>query len=184
MLQQTRVETVIPYCERFLARFPDVAALATADARRRDRALGGPRLLLARAQPAPRRAARDGAPRGRAARRRRTRCASCRASGRYTAGALASIAFDQPAPIVDGNVARVLARLLGIDADLRSRAVAGAALERGGGARARRGPGRAEPGADGARRHRVHAARAALRRVPVGALAAPRARRGAPRSCP
>src|SRR5687767_16009341 len=31
MLQQTRVETVIPYYERFLARFPDVAALATAD---------------------------------------------------------------------------------------------------------------------------------------------------------
>ena len=35
MLQQTRVEAVIPYYERFLARFPDAGALATADLRRR-----------------------------------------------------------------------------------------------------------------------------------------------------
>jgi A/G-specific adenine glycosylase len=40
--------------------------------------------------------------------------------GRYTAGALASIAFDRPAPIVDGNVARVLARLLDLALDVKS----------------------------------------------------------------
>ena len=40
--------------------------------------------------------------------------------GRYTAGAVASIAFDRPAPVVDGNVARVLTRLLGIREDARS----------------------------------------------------------------
>src|SRR4030095_16742580 len=39
---------------------------------------------------------------------------------RYTAGALASIAFDRPAPIVDGNVARVLARLLDLALDVKS----------------------------------------------------------------
>jgi A/G-specific adenine glycosylase len=44
--------------------------------------------------------------------------------GRYTAGALASIAFDQPEPLVDGNVIRVLARLLGIREDVGERSVA------------------------------------------------------------
>ena len=43
--------------------------------------------------------------------------------GRYTAGAVASIAFDRPEPVVDGNVMRVLVRLRGIDADVRSTAV-------------------------------------------------------------
>jgi A/G-specific adenine glycosylase len=40
--------------------------------------------------------------------------------GRYTAGAIASIAFDKPAPILDGNVTRVLCRVYGIDADPKS----------------------------------------------------------------
>ena len=40
--------------------------------------------------------------------------------GPYTAGAVASIAFDAPEPLVDGNVARVLARTFGIDLDTRS----------------------------------------------------------------
>ena len=65
MLQQTQVATVIPYYERFVARFPDVAALAAAPRGRRARALERPRLLRARAQPASRRA------RGRGAVRRR-----------------------------------------------------------------------------------------------------------------
>ena len=121
MLQQTRVETVIPYYERFLARFPDVAALATADlddvtalwaglgyysrARNLHRAA---RLLMechAGRLPDDVDALRE-----------------LPGVGRYTAGALASIAFDKPAPIVDGNVARVLARLLAIEGDLRSSA--------------------------------------------------------------
>lgn len=41
--------------------------------------------------------------------------------GRYTAGAISSIAFGKPAPIVDGNVARVLARYFGIHEDIRKR---------------------------------------------------------------
>jgi A/G-specific adenine glycosylase len=43
--------------------------------------------------------------------------------GRYTAGAICSIAFNQPAPILDGNVIRVLSRLLGIAGDPRSKTV-------------------------------------------------------------
>jgi A/G-specific adenine glycosylase len=122
MLQQTRVETVIPYWQRFLDRFPDVRALATADAddvielwaglgyysraRNLQRAA---RVVMERhggRLPDDVEALRE-----------------LPGVGRYTAGALASIAFDRAAPIVDGNVARVLARLFAIDADVRSRAV-------------------------------------------------------------
>ena len=122
MLQQTRVETVIPYWERFLARFPDVEALATADADDVIACWAGlgyysrARNLHRAAQivverhagrlPADVELLRE-----------------LPGVGRYTAGAVASIAFDRPAPIVDGNVARVLARLFGIAADVRSRAV-------------------------------------------------------------
>ena len=131
MLQQTRVETVIPYCERFLARFPTVEALADAPSRRRARRAGpASATTRARATSSARRAevvARYG---GRAARRIRRRCATLPGVGRYTAGAVASIAFDRPAPIVDGNVARVLARLLGIARRRRERRGQGAALER------------------------------------------------------
>jgi A/G-specific adenine glycosylase len=122
MLQQTRVETVIPYWERFLARFPDVEALATADA---DDviALWAGLGYYSRARNL-HRAARvvmerysgrlpDGVEELR----------ELPGVGRYTAGALASIAFDKPAPIVDGNVARVLARVLAIEGDVRSPAV-------------------------------------------------------------
>jgi adenine-specific DNA glycosylase len=76
------------------------------------------------------------------------RCAELPGRGSLqTAGALASIAFDKPAPIVDGNVARVLARLLAIDGDLRRPREPGAALERGGG--------RSRGGDDPARRTRA-----------------------------
>ncbi len=122
MLQQTRALTVIPYWERFLARFPDVEALASADAddviavwaglgyytraRNLHRAA---RVVMERhagSLPDDVDALRE-----------------LPGVGRYTAGALASIAFDKPTAIVDGNVARVLTRLFGIDADVRSRAV-------------------------------------------------------------
>jgi len=43
--------------------------------------------------------------------------------GRYTAGALASIAFDRPAPLVDGNVVRVLARLFGVRENVANKSV-------------------------------------------------------------
>jgi A/G-specific adenine glycosylase len=122
MLQQTRALTVIPYWERFLARFPDVETLATADA---DDviALWAGLGYYSRARNL-----------HRAAQVMMERHAGqlpddvgllreLPGVGRYTAGAVASIAFDKPAPIVDGNVARVLARLLGIATDVRSRDV-------------------------------------------------------------
>lgn len=110
MLQQTRVETVRGYYERFLARFPDVAALAAADeadvlklweglgyysrarnlhkcARTVCETYGGvfpPDAAALRALPG---------------------------IGDYTAGAIASIAYGLPEPAVDGNVLRVLARM-------------------------------------------------------------------------
>ena len=122
MLQQTRVETVIPYYERFLARFPDVAALATADLDDVT-ALWAGLGYYSRARNL-HRAAREVMEHH--AGRLPDDVDALRALpgvGRYTAGALASIAFDKPAPIVDGNVARVLARLLALDGDVRSHEV-------------------------------------------------------------
>jgi A/G-specific adenine glycosylase len=102
MLQQTRVETVIPYWERFLARFPDVAALAAAEP---DDVLGHwaglgyysrARNLHAAAKLV---AARHGGRLPDTAEGLR----GLPGVGRYTAGAVASIAFDRPEPVVDGE---------------------------------------------------------------------------------
>jgi A/G-specific adenine glycosylase len=122
MLQQTRVEAVIPYYERFLARFPDVDALATADL---DDVLSQWAGLgyYSRARNL-KRAAEDVVKRF--AGRLPDGVDALRelpGVGRYTAGAIASIAFDHPAPIVDGNVARVLARLLGLREPIENNAV-------------------------------------------------------------
>lgn len=114
MLQQTRVETVIPYFERFLERFPTVEALARAH---EDAVLSQwsglgyyrrARLLHAGAREV---VSRYGGrvPEDPEARR------ALPGVGRYTAGAIGSIAFDRAEPVVDGNVTRVLARLRGIE---------------------------------------------------------------------
>lgn len=114
MLQQTRVETVIPYYERFLRRFPTAESLAEAD---EDEVLSQwsglgyyrrARLLHAGAREV---VARYGGRVPEEAQDRR----SLPGVGRYTAGAIGSIAFDKPEPVVDGNVTRVLTRLFGID---------------------------------------------------------------------
>jgi A/G-specific adenine glycosylase len=109
MLQQTRVDTVIPYYERFVERFPNVFALASADEQdvlKEWEGLG----YYARARNLKRAAEsivrdHDGlVPRDADALR------SLPGVGRYTAGALRSIAFGERAAIVDGNVKRVLSR--------------------------------------------------------------------------
>ena len=113
MLQQTRVDTVIPYYERFLAAFPTLHALAEADEDavlshwsglgyyRRARLLhAGVREVVAQYGGA--------VPEDADARR------SLPGVGRYTAGAIGSIAFEREEPVVDGNVTRVLARLMRI----------------------------------------------------------------------
>lgn len=122
MLQQTRVEAVIPYYERFLARFPTVGALATADL---DDVLSQWAGLgyYSRARNLKRAAEQVVAEHDGALPTEPDALRSLPGIGRYTAGAIASIAFDAPAPIVDGNVARVLARILGLREEIESASV-------------------------------------------------------------
>lgn len=109
MLQQTQVATVEPYFTRWMARFPTVEALAAADEEAGLSLWQGLgyyrrcRLLMAGA----RYVAENGWPASPAAWR------SVPGIGRYTAGAISSIAFGASAAVVDGNVARVVARLTG-----------------------------------------------------------------------
>jgi len=122
MLQQTRVETVIPYYQRFLERFPNVETLADAD--QEDvysywAGLG----YYSRARNLHASAKRVVDDFGGALPERASALRSLPGVGRYTAGALASIAFDQPEAIVDGNVKRVLARRLGIRDDVADKTV-------------------------------------------------------------
>jgi A/G-specific adenine glycosylase len=117
MLQQTRVETVIPYYERFLSRFPTAVALAEAPADDVLAAWSGlgyyrrARLLLDGARVV---AAKGGVVPG-----DRAGLLEVPGIGRYTAGAIASIAFGEAVGLVDGNVARVLSRLFVIEHDMR-----------------------------------------------------------------
>jgi len=113
MLQQTQVETVIPYYKNFLSTFPTLQHLAEANlsevlkvweglgyysrARNLHRAA---KMVLNRFQ-----GKIPNSPKG---------LLSLPGIGRYTAGAILSIAFNQEAPILDGNVKRVLARLFAI----------------------------------------------------------------------
>jgi A/G-specific adenine glycosylase len=121
MLQQTRVATVIPYWKRWMEKFPNVVALASAPLDDVLAAWAGlgyysrARNLHAGAQ----------AVRARFGGTLPTRAAELRAVpgiGPYTAGAIASIAFGERAPLVDGNVARVLARVFAIEDDIKSTA--------------------------------------------------------------
>jgi A/G-specific adenine glycosylase len=113
MLQQTRIPTAIPYYERFLKRFPTVRRLAGA---RLDTVLklweGLGYYTRARNL---HRAAREIVSRfGGQMPESQDDLLALPGVGRYTAGAIASIAFDQREPLVDGNVERVLCRLFRI----------------------------------------------------------------------
>lgn len=117
MLQQTRVEAVKPYYDRFIATLPDIAALANADEElllklweglgyyRRVRNMHAAAKLIME---------------------RHNGIFPCKMEeiralpgiGDYTAGAIASIAFGQPEPAVDGNVMRVISRITGSYANI------------------------------------------------------------------
>jgi A/G-specific adenine glycosylase len=119
MLQQTRVQTVLPYYDRFLGLFPDVAALAAADEQTLLACWSGLG-YYSRARNL-RKAARqimrewDGEfPSEYAAAR------ELPGVGDYTARAVLSIAYGVPLAVVDGNVARVLSRLYALEEDFRS----------------------------------------------------------------
>ncbi len=119
MLQQTRIAAVIPYYEKFLARFPTVESLSRSPEQEVLRLWAGLG-YYSRARNL-QRAAReivaqhDGSfPRDFAA------AIALPGIGRYTAAAVLSIAFDAPHAVLDGNVARVLARLDATRGDLRA----------------------------------------------------------------
>jgi A/G-specific adenine glycosylase len=114
MLQQTQVATVLAYYRRWLAQFPDVRALAAASPEEVLRAWEGLG-YYARARHLHRAAQVIVADYGGVFPRELARLASLPGVGRYTAGAVASFAFDSAAPIVDANIARVLARVTKLD---------------------------------------------------------------------
>jgi A/G-specific adenine glycosylase len=118
LLQQTQVATVIPYYERFLARFPTVYELSSApidDVLKTWEGAG----YYARARNL-HRAAKDIVERfGGKIPQAVDELLTLPGIGRYTAGAVASIAFNQNAPIVDGNIIRVLCRYFNIANDAK-----------------------------------------------------------------
>ena len=117
MLQQTRVDTVIPYYERFLDWFPTVESLANAPEERLLKAWEGLGYYsrVRNMQTASQQIMEDfdgefpSTYEG---------ISSLKGIGPYTAGAISSIAFNLPQPAVDGNVMRVLARLFEVNHDI------------------------------------------------------------------
>ena len=121
MLQQTQVATVVPYFERFMAALPTVDSLAEADEQtvlklwqglgyyRRARNLhaAAKMVVIDYAGEVPRTV---------------DELLKLPGVGRYSAGAIASIAYDTPAPILDGNVMRVLCRIEAVEGDPRDTA--------------------------------------------------------------
>ncbi len=113
MLQQTTVATVIPYFARFLARFPTLAALAAAGDEEVT-ALWSGLGYYARARNLRRAAVAAVADHGGALPRTEAELGALPGLGPYTAAAVAAIAFGVPTFALDGNGARVLARLGGV----------------------------------------------------------------------
>jgi len=119
MLQQTRIAAVLPYYQRFLARFPDVRTLARARGAEvlkfwaglgyysRARNLHRAAKIMVRRHAGIFPAAHPDA-------------LALPGIGRYTAAAILSIAYDAPLAAIDGNIARVLARLFAVRGDLRA----------------------------------------------------------------
>ena len=118
MLQQTQVATVIPYYERWIRNYPSIAALAKARedevlksweglgyySRARNLIQGARHVMASHAGQLPQNA---------------HELRLIPGIGRYTAGAIASIAFGLPEPVLDGNVMRVLCRLRDLQGDPR-----------------------------------------------------------------
>ncbi len=114
MLQQTRVEFVINYYKRWMLSFPTLAALAAADQQAVLKAWEGLG-YYARARNLHKAAQAIVAEHGGQVPTDRKTLLALPGIGDYTVGAILSIAFNQPEPILDGNVKRVLSRLADID---------------------------------------------------------------------
>ena len=117
MLQQTRVDTVIPYYERFLDWFPTVADLAQAPEEKLLKAWEGLG-YYSRVRNMQKAALQIMEDHGGVFPATYEAISKLKGIGPYTAGAIASIAFALPEPAVDGNVMRVLARLFEVDYDI------------------------------------------------------------------
>jgi A/G-specific adenine glycosylase len=126
MLQQTRMEVVLPYFDRFVARFPSLSILAAASEHdvmavwsglgyyRRARMLhAGAKDVIERFGGTIPTEVRE--------------LLTIPGIGRYTAGAIRSVAWNRHAPIVDGNVARIVSRIFAIDEPVASPALMRAA---------------------------------------------------------
>jgi A/G-specific adenine glycosylase len=121
MLQQTRMEVVLPYFHRFVARYPDVASLAAA--RESDVLAAWSGMGYYRRARMLHAAAREMMQRhGGNVPREHQELLRIPGIGRYTAGAVASIGFNERQPIVDGNVARILSRIEAVDLPMESSA--------------------------------------------------------------
>lgn len=122
MLQQTQVKTVLPYWERWMRELPTIAALAEA---RPDtihklwEGLG----YYTRVRNLQKAARQIVAEHGGRFPQDFEAILDLPGVGRYTAGAIASIAFNEPQPILDGNVIRVLARVFGIEGNPKDKTV-------------------------------------------------------------
>ena len=118
MLQQTRVAAVIPYYERFLERFPDIHSLATAPQEEVLRLWSGLG-YYSRARNLQRAAQEIVAKHGGVFPRAEKDALELPGIGAYTAAAILSIAYGAKYAVLDGNVARVLARIFAVKGDLR-----------------------------------------------------------------
>lgn len=118
MLQQTRVETVIPYYQRFLALFPTLKDLARAPLQKVLKAWAGLG-YYARARNLHRAAKIICRDLGGKIPGTKEELLRLPGFGPYTAGAVASLAFNQPVAALDGNVKRVLGRLFPVFNDPR-----------------------------------------------------------------
>jgi A/G-specific adenine glycosylase len=114
MLQQTRVDAVIDYYTRWMIRFPTIEALAAADQQAVLKAWEGLG-YYARARNLHKAAQQIVADHGGQVPDQRQALLDLPGIGAYTVGAILSLAFNQPEPILDGNVKRVLSRLADID---------------------------------------------------------------------
>ena len=117
MLQQTRVETVIPYFERFIRELPDVAALAAVPDDRLMKLWEGLG-YYSRARNLKETACRIMEEYGGEFPETYEEIRSLKGIGSYTAGAISSFVYHIPKPAVDGNVLRVVARITADDSDI------------------------------------------------------------------
>lgn len=117
MLQQTKVDTVIPYFRRFLTKYPTLHDLAEADQQDVLKAWEGLG-YYSRARNLQNAVREVVASYGGEVPANAKELGSLKGVGPYTKGAILSIAFNQPEPAVDGNVMRVLSRVLKIEDDI------------------------------------------------------------------